>query len=52
MVYSQHLVIPDRSGARVLFLKDGSGWKLPSVTAEPDWIRRQNTVLGPRPARP
>ena len=37
MAYSQHLVIPDRSGTRVLLLKDGSGWRLPSTT-ESDWM--------------
>ena len=37
MAYVQHLVIPDRSGTHVLLLKDGSGWKLPSV-ADPDWM--------------
>jgi aminoglycoside/choline kinase family phosphotransferase len=37
MAYSQHLVIPDRSGTHVLLLKDGSGWRLPSVT-DSDWM--------------
>ena len=37
MTYSQHLVIPDRSGTRVLFLEEGSGWSLPSTT-DSDWM--------------
>ena len=37
MAYSQHLVIPDRSGTRVLLLEDGSGWRLPSTT-DSDWM--------------
>ncbi len=37
MAYSQHLIIPDRSGTHVLLLRDGSGWKLPSVT-DSDWM--------------
>ena len=37
MAYSQHLIIPDRSGTHVLLLKDGSGWRLPSVT-DSDWM--------------
>ena len=37
MAYSQHLVIPERSGTRVLLLEDGSGWRLPSTT-DSDWM--------------
>ena len=37
MSYSQHLIIPDRSGKRVLLLEDGSGWRLPSAT-DSDWM--------------
>ena len=37
MAYSQHLVIPDRTGTRVLLSEDGSGWRLPSVT-DPEWM--------------
>jgi hypothetical protein len=37
MAYSQHLVIPDRSGTRVLLLEDGTGWRLPSTT-DSDWM--------------
>ena len=37
MAYSQHLVIPDRSGTRVLLLEDGSGWRLP-ITTDSDWM--------------
>ncbi len=37
MAYSQHLVIPDRSGTRVLLLEDGSGWRLPGTT-DSDWM--------------
>ena len=37
MAYSQHLVIPDRSGTHVLLLMDGSGWRLPRTT-DSDWM--------------
>jgi hypothetical protein len=37
MAYSQHLVIPERSGTRVLLLEDGSSWRLPSTT-DSDWM--------------
>ncbi len=37
MAYSQHLIIPDRSGTHVLLLMDGSGWRLPRVT-DSDWM--------------
>ena len=37
MTYSQHLVIPDRSGTHVLLLQDGPGWRLPRVI-ETDWM--------------
>ena len=37
MAYSQHLIIPDRSGTQVLLLMDGSGWRLPRVT-DSDWM--------------
>ena len=37
MAYLQHLVIPERSATRVLLLKDGSGWRLPSTT-DSDWM--------------
>ena len=37
MAFSQHLIIPDRSGTHVLLLMDGSGWRLPRVT-ESDWM--------------
>ena len=37
MAYLQHLVIPERSGSRVLLLEDGAGWRLPSTT-DSDWM--------------